>query len=365
MHRITVLIMVLMTMIFCSSTAQNSLVQAFKLSDQTLESAIEKNGIIGVNYAILINGKTVHQKSYGLAQIPLAVPLKITHRFPVASISKLFSSIALIHLLDTHKISIQTPIGNVLQGNQILPEKWKSIRIASLLSHTSGIPDQIDYQIYLAPPSDEYVLQALKEKAFDSPPGTKSKYNATGFLLVRLLIERLSGQSFENFMNSQYLKPSGLSSAVYGGFKKVLPNRVTCYQTVADHLEMFPLNYSPVMYAGAGLNINLPDLCSWFEQLLAEKYVARSTLNNLWNPVLLNDGSAGNFGLGWEAKIIDESIRINGHGGAGIASIKHYWGKGLKQEITVIILTNGAKNWQLRPHQINAQIAQVLLENLP
>ncbi len=232
----------------------------FNETDAYLEKMIDSLEIVGLNYAVLIDNKVVHQKAFGLANLQLRVPMTLDNSFPVASISKLFSSTALHELLHKHNRGVNETVGEFLPDRKDLPESWKELTLKQLLSHTSGIPDQIDYHIYLAPESEEFVIESLKDKPFSSKPGTESKYNATGFLLVRMIIEKLAGRDFESYMQTAVFDKLDLGSAHYGGFKKIIPGRVTCYQTNNNKRQMFPLNYSPPMYAGAGLNITIHDL---------------------------------------------------------------------------------------------------------
>ena len=320
--------------------------------------------IVGLNYAILIDNEVAHQQSFGVANAQLQVPLTLDHSFAVASISKLFSSVALHKLLADQHRSVHETVGDFLPDRTELPDSWKALTLKQILSHTSGIPDQIDYQIYLAPESDEYLINEMKDKPFSSKPGTESKYNATGFFLIRLIIEELAAQDFESYMQQSYFEEFGLLSAEYGGFKKVIPNRVTNYQNVAGELEMFPLNYSPTMYAGAGLNIHIKDLISWFQALQNEVILTREQLLEIWTPVTLNNGENGSFGLGWEAYLLPDQYRMVGHGGAGISSFRHYWNTESGQNVTVIILTNGARNWEIRPNNLNAEVTNLILEEL-
>ncbi|QGY45716.1 serine hydrolase [Maribellus comscasis] len=333
----------------------------FNQTDAFLGKMMDRLKIVGLNYAILIDNQLVHEKAFGLANIQLQVPMTLDNSFPVASISKLFSSTALHQLLLSHNRSVDETVEEFLQDRKDLPEAWRKLTLKQLLSHTSGIPDQIDYQIYLAPESEKMVIDALKDKPFSSQPGTESKYNATGFLLVRIIIEKLAGQDFESYMQKQFFDKLGLSSAQYGGFKKIIPNRVTCYQNVNNELEMFPLNYSSPMYAGAGLNITIHDLVKWFQAIQNEQILTRKQLEKIWTPVKLNNGEYGDFGKGWEAYKLPGNYRMVGHGGAGISSFRHYWNDKTNENVTVIILTNGADNWEVRPNQINAQIASMIL----
>ena len=335
----------------------------FDQTDAYIEKTIDNLQIVGLNYAILIDNKIVHTKSFGLANVQLYVPMTIDKSFPVASISKMFSSIALHKLLITNNRDVNETIADFLPNRKDLPESWQKVTLKQLLSHTSGIPDQIDYQIFLAPESEEYVMDALNDKPFSSEPGTESKYNATGFLIIRAIIEKLANQDFVSHMQKNYFDKYELSSAIYGGYKKVIPNRVTCYQNYDGKLEMFPLNYSMPMFAGAGLNISITDLSKWFQVLQNEQILNKENLKKIWTPVKLNNGQDGFFGLGWESYKLQDGYRMVGHGGAGISHFGHYWNERTNQNVTVVLLTNGALNWKIRPNRINLQIASMMLDN--
>jgi CubicO group peptidase (beta-lactamase class C family) len=358
----SILQLFLITCLIGKSYAQENDKSVFKKTDAYLESTIDSLKIIGLNYAILVDNKVVHKKSFGSAHAQLKAPMTIDKSFPVASISKLFSSVALHKLLSIYKRDVNETVEDFLPNRNDLPETWRKLTLEQLLSHTSGVPDQIDYQIFLAPDSEKFVVDTLKDKPFSSSPGSESKYNATGFLLIRAIIEKLANQDFESYMQTKYFDKFNLRSAKYGGFKKVIPNRVTCYHNSNGNLEMLPLNYSPPMYAGAGLNISLNDLIKWFQAIQEEKILTKEQLNEIWTPVKLNSGKDGYFGLGWESYRLQDGYRMVGHGGAGISSFRYYWNKQANQNVTVILLTNGALNWTIRPNQINSQIATMILE---
>ncbi|MFT6002743.1 MAG: CubicO group peptidase (beta-lactamase class C family) [Flavobacteriales bacterium] len=358
-----ILQLLIITCLIGKSYAQENDKSIFKKTDAYLESTIDSLKIIGLNYTILIDNKVVHKKSFGAAHAQLKAPMTIDKSFPVASISKLFSSVVLHKLLSIHKRDVSETVEDFLPNRNDLPESWRKLTLEQLLSHTSGIPDQIDYQIFLAPDNEKSVIEALRDKPFSSKPGTESKYNATGFLLIHAIIEKLANQDFESYMQTEYFDKFNLSSAKYGGFKKVIPNRVTCYQNNNGSLEMLPLNYSPPMYAGAGLNISIDDLTKWFQLIQEEKILTKEQLEEIWTPVKLKSGKDGYFGLGWESYKLQDGYRMVGHGGAGISSFRHYWNEQTNQSLTIILLTNGALNWKVRPNQINSEIANMIFEN--
>lgn len=352
---------------FTLTNCKNKLIETVEVkdiyvkTDAYVQKMIDSSGIIGLNYAILEEGKLVHEKVFGFANLDLKVPMTKDKLFAVASMSKMFSSIALHKLLYENDRNVNETVAAFLPERMDLPNSWRKLTLKQLLSHTSGMPDQIDYQVYLAPDNDAAVIDVMKDKPFTSPSGTESRYNATGFLLIRIIIEKLANQNFEAFMQEHYFNTLGLKEANYGGFKKVVSNRVKSYRLVNDQLQLFPLNYSPSMYAAAGLNINMKELIVWFQAILKEDILTKKQLAQVWKPVLLNNNSDGYFGQGWVARRMAEDYRMVGHGGAGISAFGHYWNEKTNKNITIIILTNGAKKWTVRSEQMNAELADLLL----
>ena len=144
----------------------------------------------------------------------------------------------------------------------------------------------------------------------------------------------------------------------------MVPNRVKSYRMVGEDLEMFPLNYTSPMYAAAGLNINMDELILWTQAVLDGKIVSKEHLAAIWAPVKLNNNKVGSYGLGWQSFELEHRIWLTGHGGAGISSIRHYWKEDATNTVTVILLTNGARNWVRSPDDINMGIANYFMPGI-
>ena len=104
-------------------------------------------------------------------------------------------------------------------------------------------------------------------------------------------------------MQENYFNKFHLSSAEYGDYKNIIQNRVTSYRTINDKLELFPLGYSPGMYADTRLNINIDDLIKQVQAVLEGKILSKKELSDIWNPVILNKGKP-DF-LAWDGKRIN------------------------------------------------------------
>ena len=93
---------------------------------------------------------------------------------------------------------------------------------------------------------------------------------------------------------------------------------------------------------------------------LEEQILSEEQLKEIWTPVKRNSVEDGYFGLGWESYRLRNNNRMVGHGGAGISSFNHFWNEQTRNSLTVILLTNGAKNWIVRPNQINLEIFNII-----
>ena len=166
----TQLIILIIYCCFIASCQQQSKTNGdviiFEKTDTYVKKMMDSLDIVGLNYCVLIDGKAMHKKAMGFANLEHQVPMTLDKLFAVASISKLFSSTALHRLLKDNNRSVDETVVEFLPNRKDLPESWKILTLKNLLTHTSGIPDQIDYQIYLAPESDEIVIDALKDKPF-------------------------------------------------------------------------------------------------------------------------------------------------------------------------------------------------------
>ena len=132
----------------------------------------------------------------------------------------------------------------------------------------------------------------------------------------------------------------------------------SAYRLVNDELEVFPLNYSPTMYAAAGLNVSAAELSVWLEALLDGQILAPEHLREIWTPSVHKDGTAGDFGLGWAPEVKGDRWVV-GHGGVGISFLGHYGHRSDERTVSVILLTNGARDWSTSPYELNRAIARM------
>jgi CubicO group peptidase (beta-lactamase class C family) len=192
--------------------------------------------------------------------------------------------------------------------------------------------------------NDDVIKMMVKhhpEKEFE--PGEKYEYSNTGYVLLASIVERVSGVSFKEFVQQNIFDRIGMSSSIVPFGKKdfkEIPNRVYGYNRTEDggHVDNDYKYYDYDVYGDGGIFSNIIDLFKWNEALYTEKLVKKETLKEAYEPYVLNDGSVGDYGFGWDVSEID-SNRIVYHSGSWEGFRTHIF-RDITNKHCVIILTN-------------------------
>src|SRR6185436_14396528 len=190
-----------------------------------LVRARDFNGVV-----LVAKGETpVVQKSYGMANFELGVPLTMRSRFRIASITKTFTAAAISILADRGKLSYADPLSKYIPD---FPDGDK-ITIRHLLLHRSGVGDPELLSCSSATLDDIVTELAAKKVAFE--PGTQSRYSNGGYALLARVIERASGQTWEDFLRQAIWTPLALADTRADGEASIVPRRVSGYVPGPGH----------------------------------------------------------------------------------------------------------------------------------
>jgi CubicO group peptidase (beta-lactamase class C family) len=312
-----------------------------KAVDAYVRGEISKSHITGLGLAVIRHGRIEKLSAYGFANVELSVPLKPTTRLQIASMTIEFTSVALMMLVEAGKVGLDDRIGAYLDN---LPESWQGITIRRLLNHTTGLPDYVNKASESLADTPDEAIKLLRDRPMEFASGTEWSYNQTNYMLLQLLIEKLSGQSFEQFCEARMFAPLHLTSAVYGG-TAVIPNRASLYTKVRigsdppeilDPMEDYIFRMQPMSYSGGGLNISVEDFARWLIALLDGRLISKASLDELWQPTTLTNGTKVDmYGLGWWLAPQSSHPAVGGNGG-GRSSFFYY----PKDDLAVIVLTN-------------------------
>lgn len=322
-------------------------------TDTYVNAQMSKLHISGMAVAVLRDGKVIKETSYGVASVEFNVPVSVDTPFVLASMTKLFTASSVMLLVQDGKISLDDSITKFLSE---LPAKWSNVTIRHCLSHTSGLPDALTDDINATVKTgDRDELFKLLEKETAKPIGVAVAYNQTGYTILGMIIEKVSGQSYQQFVQQRLFDPADLKHASFGDSWKIIPGRSSLYTSLnitTDHSKLamnagkpvmlenqilhYGSKYMPDYMIPAGLsNASLHDLVNWEKAMASGSIVTQNNLNIMATPFKLTDGSDGDFGLSFLTMKLGSLNTVNYGGGAAT------WRVSVPEKhITVIVLTN-------------------------
>ena len=272
-------------------------------------------------------GKLIYEKGFGKANIELNDPVRPEMLFRIGSITKQYTAIAILQLIEKGSILLQDSIQKYIKD---FPHKGYTITIEHLLTHTSGIVDYevLDFHIPNAiridlPPKQ--IIDSLAVLPLAFIPGTQYKYSNSNYFLLGFILEKVTGESYKTYMKENFFTPLGLSATCYDSPAEIIKNRVFGYtKGSTGYQNVGYMSMNQVFSAGA-LLASARDLFKWHQALNAYKVVKKETLDKAVAPFRFSDGKLSEYGYGWFIKEFRGSTLI-GHGGAidGFRSMEAY-----------------------------------------
>jgi len=282
---------------------------------------------------VALDGKPIYNQCFGYANVEHQVPVGPDTRFGIWSVSKSFAAMAIALLVEDGLIRFDDPVSDYMPSFKA----YEPMTIRHLLQHRSGLPNFTNMPEYNAhlnkwPLDKEQTLALLQDKPLDYSPGESFAYNNTGYYVLGLVIEQVSGMSFASFVSSRILQPLGMLDTGVNNGRSVIPNLASAY--AASGSELAPAEYidmSTVTSAG-GMYATAADLLKWDQALGSGKLISKELSDQAFD--FTEDG----YELGW---FLDRRLgrRRISHSGAyrGFRSELHRYPN---DGITVILLTN-------------------------
>jgi CubicO group peptidase (beta-lactamase class C family) len=294
--------------------------------------------IVGLSLGIIKDGKVIKATGYGKANIELNVSVSDQTVFKIASLSKQFIAVAILKLIQEGKLTLNTPVRNVIKKS---PESWKLITIRHLLNHTSGLPeDPPGFDGMKNLPDSVYVTRAFKSKlAFKA--GTKFQYSNFGYYVLADIIRIISHQSFSDYMDNYVFSAAGLKATRVTSVEAIVNNRASGYiEDSVKQVQNAP-NYIAMRPSGAFLS-NINDLLSW-ETIMQEGRLfgngpSSTDMTDAFKTALTMDNEPIYYRYGWMINKIG-SHHLAHHGGS-LPGFKSVYFRYLEEKTAIIILTN-------------------------
>ena len=296
--------------------------------------AIQPGGVV----LIMKDGKVIFRKAYGLASVELEVPMQPDRVFRIGSITKQITAAAVLKLAEDGKVDLSAPISRYLFE---LPKAWETVTVEQLLNHTAGIPNHTETQTYRIRMREDLSPTQLLEAyvarlPLDFEPGSKYHYSNTGYILLGMLIEKTSGQTYGDFLHKRLFEPLGLKRLRYGSETELIPGMVPGYTTGS---RPAPYRSTTQAFASGGLVSTADDLARWLQFLYGGKVLKHESLARMLTPLRLRDGKEMGYGFGVGFRpVAGTHLHLAGHAG-GVPGYKS-WAEADPATRTIVVILN-------------------------
>ena len=310
--------------------------------DAFVAAEMARQRIPGLSIAVVRHGVLAKVKGYGLANVELAVPATPRTVYQSGSVGKQFTAAAVMMLVEKGALSLDDRIARFLPE---APEAWRDITVRHLLTHTSGMGDyteKVDLHRDYAP---EELLKFAAAQPVEFSPGQKWSYSNSGYMVLGILIQRVSGQFYGDILRDRIFKPLGMDTARVISEADIVPNRAAGYRLVDGALKNQDwVSPSLNTMADGALYFSVLDMAKWDAALYGERLLTRASLQQVFTPARLADGSVyrdedgSGYGFGWFIGEQAGHRRIE-HGGSWQGFETHI-ARYVDDGVTVIVLAN-------------------------
>lgn len=300
-------------------------------------------GIPGLQVGIVRDGQVKVLDALGLANVEHEVPATDESIFSVNSMSKAFTGIAIMQLVEAGLVDLAAPIANYLDG---LPETWRRITVRQLATLTSGVPEIMYYTAdnsaaLIGDGSEEDAWRTAYAAPMEYPTGQGYAYTQTNYALLGRIIDRVAGKPFADFIAERQFAAAGMPNTRYFNDQDIVLHRADTYMCIstdgapAGRIFKSHINWPAVVRTAAGLHSTAGDLANWVIALQSGVLLEQaSSVDTLRFPVPMHDGRPGIWGIGW---LIGRSAagRVSAPGGGAKSQLVLY-----PDGLAVILLTN-------------------------
>ncbi|CAN5554361.1 serine hydrolase domain-containing protein [soil metagenome] len=302
---------------------------------ELVQREMEHNHAPGLTLIVLRNGKVIRRGAYGKVDLELGIKADYDDIFEVGSMTKQFTSAALLTLVEAGTVSLGDTVGKWIPD---APEAWKNITLRSLAHHTSGIPDYAFVPgLGLTDSFDRATwMTKMAILAMDFPPGVAWGYSNSNYALLGWVIEKASGQPYAAYVTDRILKPLGMTKSQ---FITGLPVKHRAHGYMWEEGKLINALPSSASIESDGTLMSCAgDLAKWDLAIRGRKLLKPTSYDEWFSPARLASGRTRPYGMGWFLAL-PKSPGYVGHGGNSAG-----YGSGIarydKNQLTVIVLTN-------------------------
>lgn len=309
--------------------------------DSLALASIEGGSVAALSIGVKRGGDLLLTKGYGLADIENGVSATAETVYRIGSITKQFTAAAVMQLVEAGQIDIDASMTEYLPD---YPAAGQDVTIRHLLTHTSGIKSYTGLASW-APKktldlSDEELVDLFKDEPVDFAPGERFLYNNSGFYLLGMIIEAVSGESYRDYLDAHVFGPLGMSRSLYCDERPIVPGRAEGYEQ--DGGELVNAEYLSMNQPGAAgaLCSTVPDLLLWTSALRSGRVVSGASYGQMTISGTLNSGDDTGYGFGLGVGDLGGNSSV-AHGG-GINGFSTMMAHYMESDLDIVVLSNTA-----------------------
>ena len=298
---------------------------------------------------VAVEGEVVYQGGFGAADLETGRPFTTRTQSCLTSLSKPITAVAVMMLAQARLLSFDDPLSNYLPG---FTDTVGAATLRHLLTHTSGIPDYPQLHVDRPGVTNIEILDALRKLPHPSfPPGQQYEYSNSGYVLLALVIEAVSGRPLPQFLGDRIFKPLGMSATfVLTSQEQKIADVARGYDRKTGRID----DFEGMATGETGVYSTVGDLLRFDQAIYGDTLVSQSVLAEAFVPAAVRVGTS-TYGFGWNVIRDADGLRTWHQGNT--AGFRAFMERRLRDRITVIMLTNGGDTDR---RGINAEIQRIL-----
>ncbi len=281
---------------FEKETSNTSALEVY--ADSLFQASIDSAQIAGGAILVFQKGEMLLKKSYGQASLELSVPMPEDAQFEIGSVTKQFTAAAILKLVEAKKLSLEDDFTEYLPFDT----KGRKITINNLLNHTSGIPSYTEipafWDLSIKESPRDTLVRLVERNDFLFEPNEALIYNNSAYFFLGLIIEKVTGQTYEEFLKQEFFEPLDMANTSYCSTSQVVNNKVYGYNYSPEGLRQKPYLNHTWPYSAGSLCSTTKDLLTWMSALHERKILSESLYQSLITPDSLNDGTPLHYAKG-------------------------------------------------------------------
>ena len=286
-----------------------------------IDSLMAAQNIPGMSAAVGMGSEVIWSEGFGYSDLTHEVKVTPETKFRIGSVSKPFTAAALAHLVEDGELDLDAPVRTYVPS---FPAKRWPVTTRQIAGHIGGIRHYRGRENFAMAPYPDVLsgLEIFQDDSLISEPGTEYSYSSHGWNLLSAVVEGASGEPFLEYMDAVVFGPLGMTGTMADEVRPVIPHRTRFYVRDEDGgVVNAPYVDNSYKWAGGGFLSTPEDMLRFANAHLAPGYLEAETLEMLFAPQTLADGSQTGYGIGWRSTTNDHGEAIVSHTGGSVGGI--------------------------------------------